>query len=198
MFGLMMLAVAFLIIYLVISNNKTKHKEQIKSKSDMSTYISSIPNFNSTQTYLALDSYGNFNRGIAVDEDNKNIALVSSKYGDCEHRIIPFSQIISSEIIEDEVSINKYSKSGVVVGGLLAGAPGAIIGGLGNKQNKNKVRKLGLKIVVDSISDSEFTFYSLNAKNPIDKNNPSYITAKKIIDKWHNIISIVIKRAESM
>lgn len=156
---IIILAIIWICLFVFLVNKREKDKNVLFK------LIDSILDFKCTQKGTGIDIGGEIVKGIAVDEENSNLALVSKINNEFSYKIIPFNQVVSTEIIEDEIS---------------------------------KVKKLGLKIVLDSISEPEFVFYSINSINPIDKTSAVYVASKRTIDQWHSIMTIVIKRGQRL
>ncbi len=102
---------------------------------------------------------------FAIDEHSNQIALIKED----NKRMVPFKKIMSVEVIEDNKTIASKSTTrtigGAVVGGVIAGGTGAIIGGLsGNTNNKKKVSKLSVKIIVRDINDPSLIIDCFDAK----------------------------------
>jgi len=170
----------------------SKNKKFKADKDSIFDYINSLSDFNCTLKETGINQSGVIDKAIAVDEVNKKLALVTKISNRYVNRFISFNEIISTDIIEDGISINNYSKSGAIVGGIIAGIPGAVIGGLGS--NSGKIKKLGIRIIINCISEPEFIFYSLNGKSKIVKKGIAYNSSRDITNKWYNIITVAIKR----
>lgn len=89
-----------------------------------------------------------------VDDEAKNIIYMESSW---KKKIIPFSQVMSVEIEEDNTIISSKSLGrtigGAVVGNIVAGGAGMIVGGLsGNSKQKKKVSKVNVTIKLRDLS----------------------------------------------
>lgn len=121
----------------------------------------SLPDFKATKIIKGVkDTYI-----FGVDENSKKIAFVKKYYKE----VVPFDQIISVEILEDNTILQQKSSlrtiGGAVVGGAIAGGAGAIVGGLSGdtKQNK-KVSKVQIKIRLRDINHPSFTIDCFDCK----------------------------------
>lgn len=132
---------------------------------------------------------------IGIDEPNQKIIVASMT----NQIYINFSDILESEIIQDDISISKTSRSsqigGAVAGGLLAGGVGAIVGGLSGKtESTTRIKKLNLKIVVDSLSQPVIYMPFLSELSPLPKEQKRVAQAIEDIQHWHSLLSVVINR----
>lgn len=141
------------------SNAKAEELKQQGKKNEET--FNSLTGFKATKTFKGVkDTYI-----FGIDENNKKIAFVKKYYKE----IVPFEQIISVEILEDNTILQQKSSlrtiGGAVVGGAIAGGAGAIVGGLSGdtKQNK-KVSKVQVKIKLRDINHPSFTIDCFNCK----------------------------------
>jgi len=189
LFFIGIIIIFFLPFILSVSSKNEKYRVD---RENVLNHIDSLPDFKCVQKEIGINTLGKIDKAIAIDEENKKLVLITITEKEYVNRFVDFDEVISVEVTEDEVSVGKYSKSGAFMGGVIAGIPGAVIGGLGNKNGK--IKKLGIKIIINSILDPEFIFYSINSRNAIDKKGITYNSSKNIINKWHGIITVVIKR----
>jgi hypothetical protein len=140
---------------------------------------------------------------IAINEKDKNLAIIHRKSIKDPFIFSPilFSNILESSIIEDGETITKSSKGsvvgGVIVGSVIAGGIGATIGGLGaDRITKNKVKKITLMIVVNDLKNPIQEVNFLNHISSIDKETSLYKTRYSNVNKWHKMISVILKRNE--
>jgi hypothetical protein len=156
------------------------------------------------QTYSYLPALKN---GIKVDSLNKKIYLFSPfknianrLIGKKDERLINYNQILSSEIFEDGSSIIKTNRTsqvgGAIVGNLILGPVGLLIGGLsGSKKNINKVSNIDLRIVINDIKNPTHILNFLNMET--DKSGFTYKTAIANARKWQDLLSVIIKDADT-
>ena len=132
-----------------IMQGAAKSKEFKKQGEENLQKFNSLPDFNATKRIKGVNDTYIF----GVDENSKKIAFVKKFHKE----IVPFDQIISVEILEDNTILQQKSSlrtiGGAVVGGAIAGGAGAIVGGLSgdSKQNK-KVSKVQIKIKLRDIN----------------------------------------------
>lgn len=177
---------ALSVFALLISNeNKAIEKKYSKIESN----IQKVKGFVESDTYKALDHI------IQIDEHHEQllIADINQAY------VYNFSDIIESEIIQDEVSISRTSRSNQVgttlAGMVLAGGVGAVVGGLSSqKVISTNIKKLSLKIVVNDFKNPSFTIVFLNSDTPL--NSDSQLLNDKLtnLTHWHSIIDIILNR----
>lgn len=139
-----------------------------------------------------------YNGFISIDEDNKKIYLAITAITGKKFKGYSFSDILGCEVVLDDNSVYKKSTlrtvGGALVGSALLGGAGAIIGGLsGASQKKSNIKKAELKITVKDISNPnyKFEFYGAGV--------PSSFRSQKLeeVEKWKDIISIIIDRVDN-
>lgn len=102
---------------------------------------------------------------FAVDKNHRKIAFIK----DNQETIIPFEDIISVEIIEDNTTLASKSTmrtvGGALVGGALAGGAGAVVGGLSGDTNiKRKVSLVQVKMRLRDIDNPTLTINCYDCK----------------------------------
>lgn len=89
-------------------------------KRDMETKLINESNFTATQKIIGEDG----KTGLAIDERRKKIGLITLNHID----VIPYNDILSSEIFEDGNTITRSSRTsqlgGALLGGLVLGGGG--------------------------------------------------------------------------
>lgn len=170
-------------IVIIVSNIQHKNKSK--------EVFENLTNFNVTDKYLS-DTSG---VSIAYDKTRKKICLV------VEHKaeLYEYKDIIQSELDIDGETVMKQSLSGTVgrslVGGVLSGGVGAIIGGTtGSKTGKEKIKNIELKITVNDLKSPVFRINFMNTE--ISKGGFIYQVCYGEAEKWHGIITTLIKQAE--
>jgi len=154
---------------------------------------SSVKNYTPTQT-VYLENYTSL---LSIDENNKKICIINNN----KPEILNFSDILQSELIEDEVSITKVSRGsqivGIAAGSLIGGATGAIVGALsGSTQTTQSVSKIKLQITVNSISNPIREFYFLNKPVAIKKENQEYRDVFEEANCWHKAMCVIINQLD--
>ncbi len=141
--------------------------------------------------------------GLAIDQGRGMLMLISGRVQNPIYRLVKFSQIVSSEIKEDNLNLITTQRrlGGIVVGGLLAGEVGAIAGAvLAPKRSTAtaSVRKLALSVVIDDLAkpNYEFTLLQCLPNQVIDKNSPDYRSALECAQLWHSRLTVAMRRAQ--
>lgn len=179
-----------------IIDNSTK-------QSNLNTIFYGIEGFFVSRKIIGNDG----NSGIAVDEQNNTVCLLTGEAPFVKNKVIQYKDILESEILEDGESLTKTSRGsqlgGVLLGGLVLGGVGAIIGGLsGKKTNIDTIKRIDLKIVINDINEPIFFLNLLNVSNVLStdegykKSDNKYQIAIQEARKWNSIISILIKKAD--
>lgn len=200
-------AVAFVILCVaaVIMGEKRRAEGRRKAEATEAT-VRTRRDFAPSDVYLSVQDQS----GIAIDLENNKLMILRAR---AQH-IIGFKQLISVELVEDNVSLVKTSRgsqlAGVIVGGVLAGGVGAVIGGLsGSKRSSETVRKISLQIVTDDFNkpNHEVTFLDwllnfdpslkvdlANSGKGLSKDDPLYKEALEKANLWHSRLTTIMKR----
>lgn len=117
-----------------------------------------------------------------------------------------FNEIYESSIEEDGKQIALISRGGLLGGTLLDDGGNSLVYIMepeNNKKNdteetedisKDTVSKLSLKLVVDDLASPIIEYVFLESEEKIDKDSDEYKDAAKECKKWHQMISVLIKR----
>ena len=141
---------------------------------------------------------------LAIDDSSEKILYVTEK----EENLIDYSSVLSVELIEDEMTIQKKSSTrtigGALVGGVLSGGVGAVIGGLsGSSTEKTKVSQLAVKILLKDIKNPYViiqcleSIASMDSKGMFDKSSAYYKSRFKYASEIKDLLSIIIDRVDS-
>lgn len=170
--------------------NTSKRKQEMESK------LKSLRDFNSTQKVIGCDG----NSGLAVDEKRKKICLITNNGASVSQRVVYYKDIFSVELFEDGTSVTKTVRSsqigGAAVGGLLFGGVGALVGGLcGKTETSEKIKRIDLRLIVNDTNAPlhDVTFMNVEGK----KDGIIYTQAIQVARRWHGIVEVLIKRADS-
>lgn len=137
------------IIWAIVSG--INGRQEVKERGEiMEIKVNNLSNFNATQKVVGLNNLYTF----AVDDKKREVAYIEEN----QETFIPYDEIISVEVIEDNTVIASKSTmrtiGGAVVGGALAGGAGAVVGGLsGNTNMKKKVKMVQVKLRLRDISN---------------------------------------------
>lgn len=120
-----------------------------------------IPGFTPSQIVNGVLNHYMF----AVDKTHRKVVYLNEN----KETVIPFEDIISVEIIEDNSTLASKSTmrtiGGAVVGGALAGGAGAVVGGLSGDTNiKKKVSLLQVKMRLRDIDNPTLTINCYDCK----------------------------------
>lgn len=171
------------------------NSKQIKEDGDKNeTALKSITGFIESKRIVGVNNKYLF----AVDENNKKIAIIRS----VRKVVIPFDQIISVEVFEDNTMLQQKSSlrtiGGAVIGGAIAGGAGAIVGGLsGGAQQNKKVSKVQVKIKLRDINTPSYTIDCFNCKTmtvggkPIKPSSSEGHLYKKGLNHAHRIADTI-------
>ncbi|KAA9007393.1 hypothetical protein F4V43_02580 [Paenibacillus spiritus] len=190
MFIIIVLIAFFVVVWLFGLVSKSIQKDRDEKVFNMEASLNKFSDFPSTQRFDAVDSI------ITI---NENLSQIAIAYKDYAFRY-NFSDLVESEILQDNTSITKTSRGsqvgGALVGGVLAGGLGAVIGGLSGTQTSNTIIKsLSLRIIVDDLNKPVHIINFLQNNNQ-KSNYPCVKEAIDNIQHWHSIMSVIINRNE--
>jgi len=160
--------------------------------------LSNIEGFSPSQQVVGK----NGRAGFAIDEAAKLICVIRRQAEEMEFRVLPYSDLVSSEICENGETVTKTSRTsqvgGVLVGGALLGGVGAVIGGLSGKtKSSQRITGMTLRVVVNDIKIPVYELTFMEADLKVKKGGFLYSTVEKEIYHWHSIISVLIKQADA-
>jgi hypothetical protein len=162
----------------------------------LETHLKSLRGFRISQHFIGMDGEA----AIGLDESLKCICILHRNKGDVKTHIYSHHNLISSEIFEDGSTITQTSRSsqvgGILTGGLLMGKTGALIGGLSaNTESEQKVKQVDLRITVYDMSNPVHDIAFLFSASL--RQGAYYQLASGEVRKWHALLSILIREAES-
>lgn len=136
---------------------------------------------------------------IGINEKDRELTFVDVT--DKKPQVVSYRDILESYIVADESTLTKTSRSsqlgGALVGGVLAGRVGAVIGGLsGKKTSVDTVSRLTLCVVVNDTKKPVRKIMFFSSSSPVKKSSFTYRMAYDEIDKWHRLISVLIRQAD--
>lgn len=177
-------------------------KREMKLK-QLDKSIEDIEGFSYNKRFVSAEN----DTALLIDEKSKRICLAYSSLE--TKKVYPYKDILESEIVEDNVSVNKVSRTsqigGAILGGFLVGGVGAIIGGLsGASKTTKEVNRIDLKMIVNDTQNPLYIINFLvsdtagiNGKLiPIKKDTSKYKIALEEANNCHSLISVLIKRAD--
>jgi hypothetical protein len=165
-------------------------------KSAMEAKLASLSDFTPTQKFMGCDG----RTGIAIDEDRKKVCLIIFQSEDSLASLFSYKDLLASEIFEDGSTITSTSRSsqagGALIGALALGGVGAIIGGLSGKTTStHKVRRVDLRITVNSTNTPLYDITFMDTEGP--KDGIVYSVAMQQARHWHGLLSVLIRRADT-
>lgn len=190
-FGLSLLVVVAVLAYKV---SKVKQPESHMRK--MCGYLDGLDGFETTCKIIADDEKS----GMAIDDERRNICLITFHNHNPIGRILSYKDLMSSELFEDGVTLTKTSRTsqvaGALVGSALLGGVGAIIGGLSGRTESSigKVNRIDFRLLVNDTSNPSHEVCFL-AKAAM-KNSPEYTKAIREARHWQGLMEVLIKRAD--
>lgn len=197
----------FFILCLVIIVKYPKKRPDLTEESDENFKLAQtklndiIKEFNGNQKIKSL----NQNLGISVNSETHEVLFWDVKsyniypYFNLNTLKLKYSDIISSEILEDGISTTKTNRisqiGNAIVGGALLGGIGVIVGGLSGKQETSKsiATSLSLKITTNNIQSPIYIITFLD--KPTIKTNNNYQKALQNITHWHGVFDAIINQA---
>jgi len=189
--ALVLFMIAVVVVMAIVQLVKTSERKQ-----EMESNLKSLPDFNPTQQVMGCDG----NSGLAVDEPQKKICLITNNGTSVSQRIIYYKDILSVELFEDGTSITKTVRTsqigGAIVGGLLLGGVGALAGGLSGKtETSGKVKRIDLRLIVNDTNAPLHDVAFMNVEGK--KEGIIYTQAIQVARRWHGIVEVLIKRVDS-
>lgn len=153
--------------------------------------------------------------GIKIDTENKQLCLIINKYKlksfsanpsvKFETKLIPYSHVLSSKIIEDGETITNASTKTTsmagraLVGGLLFGGVGAIIGGVTAKsssKSKNTLKKLELEMIIDDPSYPVHRINFFNMDSGVESGSLVGKHAREEVCYWQLLLEYIMMGEE--
>ena len=145
---------------------------------------------NRVTTYV---DYGLFlNQSINIDPTNREVVLIRNQNATHEKisfSYIPFSSIVSCEIVENNATVTEKGVDRAVMGGLIAGEAGAIVGAA-TRSTKDVCTRLDVDIILNDLThpretirliDFEIEKTSLGYRNLYDKARAIYAAVTSAI-----------------
>jgi len=125
---------------------------------------------------------------LRIDQTQENIALCFNRTG--EYHIIPFGDIVSVAIYEDDTEKKTAGVGGAILGGMIAGGVGALIGS-SSADTERLIHKLQLRIFTRNI---ENPIHVVNALKDKTNKSPEYVHAYEQILQGYAIITAIINQ----
>lgn len=134
--------------------------------------------------------------GLVLDEKHKTISIIGENL---KITTLPYSSIVESELVQDEVSVTKVNSSSLVgrsiIGGLAFGEVGSVVGAVtSNKTSHKEVKNIRLSLTVNNLDKPVHQIHFLNSKKPLKVNDIEYQEKYNNAYNWHKIFAIIIQR----
>jgi len=195
--------IIFVVMFIIFMYNKS---EIAKRKEEHQNYMYSesykLKDIKATQK---MEDYTNECRIIIDEEKNKFSVIGYSRGEKIPTKIYDYKDLLEVEILEDGDSTTKTSRGsqmGVcLLGGLALGGAGAVIGGLsGKKKQIDTVRQIDLKLIINDMKNPIFilNIFESDAGIGFKKASATYIKYKEQAQKWHSLLTVIIKKADEM
>ena len=187
-----LIIIAFIISmkYFPVSTNKEQTNQEIEKQNKLNQLINKNVVIKSKE-YINKD----FTKAMVLDETNRKIHLLSTINNKCT--TYNFDDLIESEVIIDNESVTKFNRGnqvfGSVVGGVIAGVPGMIIGGLSSPTvTSEKIKNITLKLTFNNMDNPICKFDFLNKS--VSKDSHDYKVAMNFIERWYGYFTIILKQ----
>jgi hypothetical protein len=183
---------AFLLSIGNIYLSKFKTKQEISQQSKLIQLINNNVIVRSKE-YLNKE----FTKAIVLDEQNNKIHFLSTLNNYC--KTFNFDDLIESEIIIDSNSIIKSNRGNQIVssaiGGIIAGVPGMIIGGLSSgKITSEKIKNITIKFTFNDLNNPIYKFSFLDNPNGMLKDTNEYKNIMNFVDRWYGYFTVILKQ----
>ena len=135
--------------------------------------------------------------GVAVDEKTQQVAIMLA--GANNSIVLPYRDVLASEIIEDGETVTRTMRGsqigGALIGGLALGGVGAIIGGLSGKTKaKTEISSVVFRITINDVKTPIYDVLLFSKGLP--EFRAHYPQAIKAAQEWHAKIKAVIHQAD--
>lgn len=193
----------FIIIFLIISvvvaflTNKNPITEQ-KDKQDKLDILIKHNVIEKSRIYIN----EKFSKSIVIDEPNKKVHLLYILENKCN--TYSYEDIIQAEVLIDNNAITTTNRGSQVVssivGGVIAGVPGMIIGGLSSKKTSTeKIKSIELKLTLNDMDNVIYKIdFLIHSGKGFAKDSPEVKNAITSIDKWNGFFDIILKQQNSV
>lgn len=135
---------------------------------------------------------------VALDSTRNRLGILNKEF--MAGRVYDAADIMSVEVYEDGRSIAQASRGrqvgAALVGNMLAGAPGAVIGGLGARvRSRDEIHDLSLRL---TLNDTEFPIFDLSLnKGPVLKGSVLHAKLNTAVRGWAALIEAMMRTAEA-
>lgn len=186
-------------IVVVVMDSQRRAREISEKEDNLQTLKEELHQLTFSQEFID----PNLNSQMLLDERHKKIIFLYPNQP--SPFIYDFRDIYESEVLIDGNMVTNTTRSsqlaGAFIGGVLAGGPGMVVGGLSGETTTNKtVNRVDLRVVVNDTNQPNhvinFLMAPINEANhepiPIRTGSYKYEEAIKEVDHWHSLLSIII------
>lgn len=189
----------WLFIWWLIVHKKDVNRRNEEIKTNSIEMLEKIPH---TRYTLSSD----YLRALLINENTNSLYIATREdlESDFEEKEYPFNEIYEVAVLEDQKIVSIISRGGVHGWSLIDGGTGinAVVNIVESKDSEeesdedseDKVSKIYLKMVVDDLSNPIVEYVFMEDKHGISKESDEYKEIIKECNKWHQKISILIKR----
>lgn len=135
---------------------------------------------------------------IAVDSKRNRLGILNKEF--MAGRVFDAADVMSVEVYEDGRSIAQASRGrqvgAALVGNMIAGGPGAVIGGLGARvRSRDEIHDLTLRL---ALNDNEFPIFDLSLnKAPVLKGSVLHAKLSTTVRSWASLVEAMMRTAEA-
>lgn len=135
---------------------------------------------------------------IALDSTRNRLGILNKEF--MAGRVYDVADVMSVEVYEDGRSIAQAGRGrqvgAALVGNMIAGGPGAVIGGLGARvRSRDEIHDLTLRL---TLNDNEFPIFDLRLnKAPVLKGSDLHVKLSTTVRGWASFIEAMMRNAEA-
>ncbi|MEC0685862.1 immunity protein [Bacillus haynesii] len=210
MFIAMLIIAGFIVFfgYALSEGKKQEEKQKEVKKSDRKNLDQYDLDFSPNKSYINPDG----KMKIAFNSENELFKIYRVSPNGAIHEVaIPFDKIVDSEILIDDTTVMKASRSqqvaGALIGGAIAGGVGAIIGGSSpNTTGINTVKRIRLKITNEDFENPVYYIDFLPTRDKLNrrinkgwnKEDSTVSYALKKAEYWQGVLELAIRKTNQV
>lgn len=194
--------------YALSEGKKQEEKQKEVKKSDRKNLDQYDLDFSPNKSYINPDG----KMKIAFNSENELFKIYRVSPNGAIHEVaIPFDKIVDSEILIDDTTVMKASRSqqvaGALIGGAIAGGVGAIIGGSSpNTTGINTVKRIRLKITNEDFENPVYYIDFLPTRDKLNrrinkgwnKEDSTVSYALKKAEYWQGVLELAIRKTNQV
>ncbi|MBK5251022.1 MAG: hypothetical protein JJE29_00015 [Peptostreptococcaceae bacterium] len=171
------IAVLF-ILFFARQQKKLRNSESF-SKSALD-FFNSLDNFTPSYGIFGIKDPSGHTKAMAIDPKNESICLYDENEKN-KHHIMNYSELVSSEIFENETSISFFSDDSKI---LKLNFEKELA------EEEKKILRLSVECTFISEKVPSFKIYTINSSGPVDNNE--YLFKREETNKWHRLMVKII------